>query len=752
METGFRRSGADSGLTTRRGRRSVRGVLYNAAIVLACVSALVLGGCAGADQDPGAVSAVRRAVLADAPVAEEVRREKQVLFGDLHVHTTYSLDAFFTAMPLVGGEGAHPPADACDFARHCAALDFFSITDHALELTPEHWAAEKDAIRQCNAVAGDEGDPDLIAFHGFEWTQMSKVPEEHFGHKNVIFRDLEEGRAPPRPISAYDPDGVNPWRDLAPIMKKAGLVDPLNWRQYADFGWMYEQLAAVPMCDDDVHTRDLPTDCMESALTPAVLFRKLRELDVPSLVIPHGNAWGSYTPPTVSWDKQLEGDMHDPVRQRLVEVMSGHGSSEKYEPWREFVPGEDGDPVCPEPTEDYLPCCWRAGEIMRERCGDLAPGECEARVEKAKTYAMKAGTAPDKVFPGTGYEDWLDCGQARGQFKPAYGLRPQGTTQYALSLSRPGEDGEPRRFRFGFIGSSDNHSGRAATGYKQTGAKRGRTDMVGPRNSIYGRLLNLRGDAEDPQMPQEVSGKVASAIGVERLSSFLYPGGLVAVHATDRSRGAVWDALESREVYGTSGPRILLWFDLLNGPAGVKPMGSEAVLDEAPRFRVRAVGAFEQMSGCPESVVYALTAPRVHTLCMDECYHPSDTRRSIAAIEVVRIRPQLRSDEDVTPLIEDPWRRFACEPDADGCVVEFSDPDWVAGGRDAVYYVRALEEAAPAINGDPLRTRFDAQGQVASLDPCIVGAGERFGDGCLADVQERAWSSPIFVDQPRPES
>ena len=42
--------------------------------------------------------------------------EKTILFGDLHVHSTYSLDAFIGNLPILEGEGTHPAADACNLS------------------------------------------------------------------------------------------------------------------------------------------------------------------------------------------------------------------------------------------------------------------------------------------------------------------------------------------------------------------------------------------------------------------------------------------------------------------------------------------------------------------------------------------------------------------------------------------------------------------------------------------------------------
>ncbi len=734
--------------------------------------ALTLG--CGSDQPPGEIEGERlpdTALVQEHTAQQAARREidrragglrpavgKRILFGDLHVHTTYSIDAFLMALPIMAGEGAHPPADACDFARYCSQLDFFSLNDHAEALTPAHWRETKQSLRECNQRAGDPSDPDLVAFVGFEWTQVGLTPETHYGHRNVMYPGLAEEELPARPITALPDDGsFSLFRGIDRV-GRARFIDPLGWGAYEDFLWLGKQLDGIPNCPAGVDTRELPADCRENAASPKALFEKLAQANLETLVIPHGTTWGFYTPPGTSMDKALTREQHDPERQRLIEIHSGHGNSEEYRSWREFGLAADGSKVCLEPTADYLPCCWRAGEIMRERCGDLDPAECEARVEEAKRLALEAGVSSHLIFPDTRGEDWLDCGQCRDCFKPTLALRPRGSVQYTMALSNfdePEPDGSPLRFRYGFISSSDNHKARPGTGYKQYQRRR-MTEASGPRseftsNRLRNSFRELLPEDLDPRRPyappQDLVGLLT--LDTERVASFLYPGGLVAVHSEGRTRTQIWEALERREVYGTSGPRLLLWFDLLNGPEGPVPMGGAASLAWAPRFEVRAVGALEQKPGCPEFSEAALGEDRLEYLCRGECYNPSDARHPIVVIEVVRIRPQRTPGEAVDPLIEDPWRRFECRPDPNGCVVTFEDPDFVDGGRDALYYVRALQAATPAVNGANLRTQFGAEGEAIATSPCYGDYRTPLDDDCLAPVQERAWSSPIFVDQPR---
>ena len=46
----------------------------------------------------------------------------QILFGDLHFHTSLSPDDFILSMPMAGGEDVRPPSDACDYARYCSEV------------------------------------------------------------------------------------------------------------------------------------------------------------------------------------------------------------------------------------------------------------------------------------------------------------------------------------------------------------------------------------------------------------------------------------------------------------------------------------------------------------------------------------------------------------------------------------------------------------------------------------------------------
>lgn len=751
---GFTPNGAGSDMS----RKSM--FLWGGLTVVAGLGGLVTAfgqGWFGAHEGPGKITgaAVPVVALESRQILQSTARDaigaqsaKQILFGDLHVHTTISSDAFFYTLAFFGGDGGHPQADACDFARYCSALDFWSINDHAYAITPRKWDETVQSIRQCNAVAGDAANPDIVAFLGWEWTQRGNLPKDHYGHKNIILRDLEDDKIPDRPVFAGEFGNLYPkWDFKQRVLASAFGGDP----RLDDMNKAILEVQGTPVCPTGVDVHDLQKGCVDSAATPEELFRKLDEWGSASIVIPHGTAWGWIAPPFASWDNQLDAGNHDPKRQTMIEIYSGHGNSEEYRPYRAYGMDESGTAFCPKPTATVTPTCWQAGEIIRTRCMTLGetPETCHVRAVKARNLAAQFGLIGHNVVGGYAAEEWLDAGQCKDCFLPTFNHRPASSAQYALALRNFDDPDNPLGYEFGIMASSDNHSARPGTGYKEF-ARRTMTDAIGPEPKE--RVISLEGEVQERLTTAEpVDLSKLNLLGIlesERSSSFLLTGGLIAAHSMGRDRAAIWDALDQKQVYGTSGSRILLWFDLINGPGeSVRPMGSKVEMEEVPRFEVRAIGSFKQKPGCPDYATNALSPERLEHLCRGECYNPSDQRKLITRIEIVRIRPQSYAGEPIVNLIDDAWKVFPCPPDEAGCTVQFSDEEYLTNGRDALYYARAIEEESDAVNGGQLRCTRDEDGNCISIDVCYGGArGTPSDDDCLTPTEERAWSSPIFVD------
>ena len=178
---------------------------------------------------------VQRKIQAQIEVSN---RDTQILFGDTHVHSTYSTDAFLWSLPNSQGEGPHLMADACDYARFCSAIDFWVMTDHAEASTPRKWGETIKAVQNCNKVNENKNIKDLFSFVGFEWTQISPNIEDHFGHKNVIFLETDNNLLPGVPFGAagYSSDNFRDNSNLSTVrqnMLGSAVVDFSNRQRYA---------------------------------------------------------------------------------------------------------------------------------------------------------------------------------------------------------------------------------------------------------------------------------------------------------------------------------------------------------------------------------------------------------------------------------------------------------------------------------------------------------------------------------------
>lgn len=299
-------------------------------------------------------------------------------------------------------------------------------------------------------------------------------------------------------------------------------------------------------------------------------------------------------------------------------------------------------------------------------------------------------------WQGAGFEDCED-GEGSGALEGRGCVSRLDYTRYALAAGLAEEiriGANPHKF--GVIGSTDNHLGTTA---------------------------------DVDEWMQDGVRREASPMEPGRMST----GGIAGVWAEENTREAIFDALRRREVFATSGTRIRVrlfggWdfpLDLCGDPALVQrgyqegvPMGGDLIpqrVGQSPQFVVSALadagtgkhpGTLLQRAQIIK--VWAGEGNELHQAVFDVAGGPSD-----AAVDV-----------------------NTCErtgPGAESLCGVWEDPDYDPS-LPAAYYARVVENPS---------CRYTAY-------TCLAAEEDERPEYCdggsvALEVQDRAWSSPIWV-------
>ncbi len=269
-------------------------------------------------------------------------------------------------------------------------------------------------------------------------------------------------------------------------------------------------------------------------------------------------------------------------------------------------------------------------------------------------------------------------------------------------------------YKFGMVGSTDSHTSLATAQEDNFfGKHSGKEPKPGRWSGVVG----------------EFEGK--KILGWEQVSS-----GYAAVWATENTREALFDAMQRKEVYATTGSRILVRFfggwdfqaedanNRLPAAVGYKkgvPMGGDlrkAPKGKAPTFLVAALK--DPLSGNLDRIQIIkgwLDAKRkTQEKVYDVVWGDADKRKLDAKGKV----PPVGNTVDVKNAI---WKNTIGDSEL---ITVWKDPDFDPNQR-AFYYARVIEIPTPRW------TAYDAKRFKVKMDPKVP-----------MTTRERAYTSPIW--------
>ncbi len=263
-------------------------------------------------------------------------------------------------------------------------------------------------------------------------------------------------------------------------------------------------------------------------------------------------------------------------------------------------------------------------------------------------------------------------------------------------------------FKYGFVGGTDSHNGTPSN--------------VEEDNYNVG----SHGYAD---RTAEVRSK--AMLEGEMLIADSNPGALTAVWAESNTRGAIWDAMLSKETYATSGPRMKVRFFAGQGFAN-KYDTYEALVSDGYKKGVPMGGDYKG-SKAPQFLVWAMKDPIGPNLdriqIIKGWYENGEMRDTI--YNVAASGKRLKSDGTVKPIdapINLKTGEFNTKKGDPELMTVWTDPNWDPK-QEAFYYVRVLQLPTARWNlYDELRS------------------GVKYPDSVKKQIVERAWASPIWYE------